>query len=330
MKSLRYILMILAVLAIANIVWVGNFRTDSESNTSSENEGEAFEAVSLFGAPLYRSEPSEAAQERMMAELAEAIDTREADPEAVDGFVWHGRRLAYLGYYNEAIQTYTRGLEIHPEEPHLLRHRGHRYISQRKFAAAVSDLMLAARVTEGLPDEIEPDGQPNAAGIPTSTLKTNIWYHYALAYYLKGEFGKAAEYFQKCFDLAKNDDMRVAAADWLYMSLRRSGRVVQANDAIAFVRRDMQLLENDTYHQRLLMYRGLLEADSLEARLQGDGAALSLATLGYGVGNWKLMNGDTLAAVQVYRNVLATGIWPAFGYIASEADLARMGFDASE
>ena len=38
------------------------------------------------------------------------------------------------------------------------------------------------------PDEVEPDGAPNARGIPRSTLQSNIWYHLGLAQYLAGDF----------------------------------------------------------------------------------------------------------------------------------------------
>jgi len=41
------------------------------------------------------------------------------------------------------------------------------------------------------PNQIEPDGLPNAKNIPISTLKGNIWYHLGLAYYLKGDFENA-------------------------------------------------------------------------------------------------------------------------------------------
>ncbi|NNE36441.1 MAG: tetratricopeptide repeat protein [Rhodothermales bacterium] len=296
----------------------------TDVNTDPDLESEEPEAISLFGTPLYRSIPSAEADARMQSQLAEAIELREADPEAVDGFVWHGRRLAYLGHYNDAIQVYTDGLEQHADEPHLLRHRAHRYITLRRFDEAISDFEKAAEAVEDQPDEIEPDGQPNAAGVPLSTLKTNIWYHLGLAHYLTGDFDKASESFQTCFDLSENDDMRVAAADWLYMSLRRSGKLEEANEAIAFVAEGMNLLENQTYYDRLLMYRGLTHPDSLSARLHGDDEALALATLGYGVGNWQLMNGDTLAATTTYRRVIETGIWAAFGYIAAEADLVRL------
>ena len=284
---------------------------------------ESVEAISLLGTPLYRSDPEGDAADRMLSQLEEARDLHEKDPFAIDGFVWYGRRTAYLGRYRDAVAIYSEGLEIHPGEPHLLRHRGHRYISLRELDLAIQDFLAAAEAVEGFDDEVEPDGQPNAAGIPTSTLQTNIWYHLGLAYYLKGEFDASVDSFRNCFDLAENDDMRVAAADWLYMALRRSGSTEEAEAAIAFVEPEMDILENQAYHRRLLMYRGILPPDSVLGATQ-DADALQLATLGYGVGNFHLMNGDTERAKEVFDAVLETGFWAAFGYIAAEADLSRM------
>ena len=70
----------------------------------------------------------------------------------------------------------------------------------------------------------------------------------------------------------------------------------------------------------LLMYKGLLTPDEL---LDLDSVSdLDLATLGYGLGNWYLYNGQPDRAVEVFRRLIAGPYWPAFGYIAAEAELA--------
>ena len=53
---------------------------------------------------------------------------------------------------------------------------------------AIADLRRASQLVAGKPDEVEPDGAPNKAGIPRSTLQSNIWYHLGLAQYLRGDF----------------------------------------------------------------------------------------------------------------------------------------------
>ena len=49
------------------------------------------------------------------------------------------------------------------------------------------------------------------------------------------------------------------------------------------------------------------------------------ATLGYGVGNWYMLNGQENKAREIFERVTNGPYWPAFGFIAAEADLARLG-----
>jgi tetratricopeptide (TPR) repeat protein len=212
----------------------------------------------------------------------------------------------------------------------MYRHRGHRHITVREFDRAIADLEHAARLVEGRPDEMEPDGMPNRHDLPTSTLQTNIWYHLGLAYYLKGDFERALHAYQRCLALAadlpvadpgaKSDDMYVATADWLYMTLRRLGRDAEAAAVLEPISSGMRILENDAYHRRLLMYKGELAPEAL---LGDDGDALQVATQGYGVGSWYLYNGQPERAREVFEHVVGLGNWPAFGHIAAEAELRR-------
>ena len=70
------------------------------------------------------------------------------------------------------------------------------------------------------------------------------------------------------------------------------------------------------------MYKGLRSPESVLNLNTADD--VQIATQGYGVGNWYLVNGDKERALAVFRQVVAGTQWPAFGFIAAEADLARM------
>ncbi|GJQ20014.1 MAG: hypothetical protein HBSIN02_03690 [Bacteroidia bacterium] len=280
------------------------------------------EAFSLLGEPLYRKDLG-AQKAKLEAEYAEAKAAYDADPTAVENILWLGRRAAYIWKYREAIELFSQAIELAPTDARLYRHRGHRSITLRQFDKAIRDLLHASRLVEGIEDTIEPDGQPNEKNIPTSTLKTNIWYHLGLAYYLKGEFDKAARAYRECLRYSTNDDMLVAASDWLYMSLRRAGRPGEAESVLENIRPEMNIIENFSYHRRLLMYKGIIPPDSL---LKETGASeLDLATQGYGVANWYLVNGQTEQAMRLFRKILKGSYWPAFGYIAAEAEVARRG-----
>jgi hypothetical protein len=55
-----------------------------------------------------------------------------------------------------------------------------------------------------------------------------------------------------------------------------------------------------------------------------DTTDVAVATLAYGVGNWHLVRGDTASARTWFERSIASGGWPAFGFIASEAELRRL------
>jgi tetratricopeptide (TPR) repeat protein len=280
------------------------------------------EAISLFGKPLVSEPPTGEARTRLEADLAKAQADYDRDPASADAAIWLGRRLAYLGRFRDAIEVYTRAVARHPTEPRLYRHRGHRYITLRKFDEAVADLRRASQLVAGKPDEIEPDGAPNKAGIPRSTLQSNIWYHLGLAQYLKRDFRGALASYREGMKVSRvNDDMLVATTDWLYMTLRRLKRDAEARQVLEPITEQMDILENGAYHARLLMYRGLRTPESVLNLNTADD--VQIATQGYGVGNWYLVNGDKAKAREIYERVVAGKAWPAFGYIAAEADLRR-------
>jgi tetratricopeptide (TPR) repeat protein len=280
------------------------------------------EARSLLGRALFAPAVPEDRRLRLEKNLAQAEQEARARPDDADALIWLGRRTAYLGRFREAIAIFTRGIEKHPGDARFLRHRGHRYISVRELDKAVADLARVGEMLRGRPDEVEPDGEPNALGIPTSTLHFNVWYHLGLAHYLLGEFEPALAAYRRCLDVSRdNPDRLVATSDWMYMTLRRLGREDEAARVLAPVTKDLKVIENHAYWHRLLMYKGEKKADEL---LGPRADAVDLATYGYGVGNWYFYNGQRDKARAVFEQVVAGPQWPAFGFIAAEAELSRM------
>ena len=281
------------------------------------------EAISLLGDTLRPSPRDSATRAQMERQLAEAQAALARAPENADSLIWVGRRLAYLGRHNDAIAVYTRGLALHPRDARFLRHRGHRYITTRRFDRAIDDLSRAVQMVDGMPDAVEPDGQPNARGVPIGTLHSNILYHLGLAHYLQGRFDRAAPVYEREVAAASNDDRRVSASYWLHMSLRRVGRHPEADRLLAAIPDSMDLAETETYHRLLRLARGDLSPDALLPPDAGTGT-LENATAAYGVGAWHLYNGRTAEAERIFRRIVAGGQWESFGYIAAEAELARM------
>ena len=279
------------------------------------------EGWSLLARPLIRSALPDDTREAFERNLAAALTVHESNPEDALSTVWVGRRLAYLGRYRDAIEWYGDALLEHPNDSRLWRHRGHRYISVRQLDHAIKDLERAVLLEQDRADRVEPDGLPNPAGIPRSTTQTNIWYHLGLAYYLKGDLEQTVRCYRKCVELSKNDDMWVAGAHWLHIALRRLGRDAEAAELLQGLRDEMEILENDSYHDLVMLYAGRLDAAELQGRLdRGDGP--SQAALAYGLARWYDDSGDTQRAHDAYRRIVADAPWATFGAIAAEAELA--------
>jgi tetratricopeptide (TPR) repeat protein len=238
--------------------------------------------------------------------VAEAEKNLAADPQNVDLLLALGRAQAGIWRYRAAVATYSRGLELAPNDARLLVARGHRYITLRQPDKALADLQKAA----GL--------DAKAAG---------LWYHLGLAHYLRGEFSDAAAAFAKSRDQAADDAGVVAASDWLYMSLRRAGKNAEAAKVLERISPEMKIEGSENiYLSRLLLYKGVKSEADLPLPAPSDDmtSELRAGTLAYGIGNWHLYNGRTAQARAYFERAVQSKAWAAFGFICAEKDLTRM------
>lgn len=273
------------------------------------------QAVSLSGRPLLAATPGEEVLER----LAIARKDYEADSNNADNIIWYGRRIAYTGDYRGAIEIFSEGIDKFPNDARMYRHRGHRYISVRQFDRAIEDLERAATLIDGTENETEPDGAPNELNIPISSLHGNTWYHLGLAYYLKQDWENAYRAYRNGFDAGRNDDNRVSTTHWLYMIKQRMGDAEGAATVLEPISAQMNVIENMSYHDLCLFYKGEKTAEELLG--DGEDTASGAATV-YGVANWYYYTGNEQRAEELLNGLLATDSWAAFGFIAAEADLA--------
>lgn len=275
----------------------------------------------------YASRPAppvtDEAKRDMETKLSEAQTRYAGEPNNPDALIWVGRRLSYLGRFREAIETYTAGMQKFPRDARLYRHRGHRYITLRKFDLAIADFQKAVSLIRGLPDEVEPDGQPNARNIPTGTLQFNIWYHLGLAQYLTGRNKDALKSYRECLKVSKNPDSLVATTHWLYITLRRLKREPEARQVLEPIKPEMDVIENDGYYKLVLMYKGLADAEALLAETLEQTSSPGVLSIHYGLANWHHYNGRIEKSVQLLKKIVSSEQWTSFGYIAAESDMKR-------
>jgi tetratricopeptide (TPR) repeat protein len=265
-------------------------------------------ALSLTAAPLaaqslqYRA-PSRA-EYRAQADtgpIARAEAALAADPRNVQKFIALAVSQSGARQFREAIATLTRGLVVAPNDVMLLRWRGHRFLSVREFAKARADLIR---------------------GFALDSTNYGILFHFGVLKFIEQDFAGAAEMFARAQPRAPDGGERAGSTDWLWMSLSRAGRTA---DALAMLARRPDSLPAPpgyAYVTRLRLYRGELTPATLFA--PGDTSDVQVATLSYGVGNWYMVRGDTVKARAAFERAVASGGWPGFGFIVSEAELARL------
>ena len=276
------------------------------------NPDKTIETVTLLGDTLMSPEIREG---KSLDQFKSAQNNYYRDQENPEMLIWYGRRVAYLGYFKEAIKIYTLGIEKFPYDARFYRHRGHRYISTRQYDKAINDFKRALELVDGKEDQIEPDGLPNSKNIPLSTLHGNIWYHLGLTYYLKNDMNNAAKSFSDRSVTHKFDDNIVSSAHWLYMIYRRQNKIEQSNAIVKNISKDMDIIENMSYHQTSLFHKGLIK----ESEINIDEVAL------YSIANWYIYEkNDTLKAKDYYKELLDTGNPFSFAYIAAESDWKRL------
>ena len=269
------------------------------------------ETITLFGDTLISPVIKEG---KSLDEFKSAQKIYFNNEDNSESLIWYGRRAAYLGYYQKSIDLYSEGIKKYPDDARFYRHRGHRYISTRQYDKAIKDFRKAIRLIDEKVDQIEPDGLPNKKNIPLTTLNGNIWYHIGLAYYLTNDMNNALKAFSNRSVSHKYDDNIVSSAHWLYMINRRLGDIEGADRIIDKVNSEMDIIENMSYHQSCLFYKGELK----ESEIVIDDVAL------YSLANWYMyQKNDTINAKKYYQKLLKNGNPYSFAFIAGESDWIR-------
>ena len=267
-------------------------------SASAQAQG-AYETTSLLGRKLYAQNDD--------GSIASARDKLAGASSSVADYLAPTKAEAGRRQYQESVKTDNEALAKFPENADLLLERGHRELGLRAFAAAQKDLEHAVLID------------------PTSL---DAHYHLGLAYYFQGQFTQAAVHLGDARDLSKTDDSLIDCSNWLYVSLRRAGKRKEADEVL---KRITPVVHNTEPH--LAFYLNLLhfyegqvtEEQILPARpAPGDTEAeLSYNTISYGLGNWHLYNGERSAATALFNNVVGGAAWNSWGFVASEAELAR-------
>ncbi|MCU0627177.1 MAG: hypothetical protein MUF21_11935 [Gemmatimonadaceae bacterium] len=233
--------------------------------------------------------------------VARARAALAGEPRSVARIIALATAQSSARQYREAIATLGAGIAAMPDEVLLYRWRGHRSITVRDFATARADL---------------------ARGLALDSTNYGVLFHLGVMHYLDGRFDDAAALFARAQPRAPDGGERAGSTDWRWLSLARAGRRAEGDAMLARRPDSLPVPPTYAYVKRLALYRGETTPEQLIAT--GDTADVQRATLLYGLGTWQLVRGDTASALAAYRQAVATGGWPGFGFIAAEIELARL------
>ncbi len=240
--------------------------------------------------------------------IAAAQKSVDADPKNPALLLKLAQAQASVWQDREAVATCTLALAIAPDNAEIYLERGHRELPLREFQSAKADLQKAA--------SLDPK-------------KMDAYYHLGLAHYFLGEFQEAAEAFQHSFDTAPNNDERINSTNWLYASLRRANKKSEAEAALAKITPEMKNDAAHTYFYLSLvrLFQGAMsEHDVVPPDPSGDDteAELRFDTVSYGIGNWRLYNGEPQKAQAYFQRIAKGSVWITWGFVGAETELAGM------
>lgn len=224
------------------------------------------------------------------------------DPKNAEFHLGKCRALAAASRHKDAIPACSESLRLGPDNAEALRDRGHYYLNLGQVEPALADLTKAAGLAR---------------------TDRGVYYHFGVAYYLKGDFGRAATAYQSCLDNSTGADT-IECIAWLYPSLARAGRKQEAAAVLDRVQVDPSITGHPAWYlDRLLLFKGARTEEQVAANLTAEGE-LSMSSIGYSLGLWHLLNGRTQRAREYFEKAVATNFTPAWGYRCSEAELTRM------
>lgn len=283
------------------------------------SEALMIEATSFSGEPLYRRAVDAVKKGRYELLIGQL---NQKDSLTEDEYVTLGGYYASINQFRDAIDVYSRGLLQIPDSFKLRRFRAHRYISIRELDKAIVDLNEALALLEKSSSENEIEYSVN--GESHGKYELWIWYHIGLYHYLKADYVKASQAYEKSIESVSQDKYLVSITDWLYNSYQKSGDSQAANRALARISADTKTDKDHPYYKRVMLYKGLVSAEDIfDFDKPANQWTVREMTIAYGVANWYHYQGNSKAAEKLHKNILQRQFWSSWAYVATEKEYAK-------
>lgn len=240
--------------------------------------------------------------------VCELMDTPEVsalkDTDTYEGLLALGKALCYQLRYREAVEVYTKAVEMRPRDIWAYRQRGARYISTLRPFEAFKDF-LRCRQLGG--DEMD------------------ISYRLGLCHYLAGDYIQGMKELEQAEPLC-DDEMAVAVIYWHTLCAWRAGR---SATLLRYVyRRGMEVGHHTAYDFAMAVAAGYVDVDKALVRLKAEKDDLEYSIMAYGVAAVLKQDGRREEADELIREIVRRdGFWISYAYIAAWNDVSyQKGF----
>lgn len=208
-------------------------------------------------------------------------------------------------YYYEAAEIFSQILMLEPFNYEVLCHRGHVYIGLRAYKLAAADFEMALRIAPEDWDSL---------------------YHIGLCYYLLGDYETAQGYYARCHAVSKTEEDFTAVTDWYWLTLMHLDENEKARGILEKIKPIWDFGENEIYHTRLMVYKGVKTPDEVLAYARTRGSH-EFCTYSYGIAYylWKV-KGEKEAAKKLIEEIAGRSDergWGGFALQAAEVAMKR-------
>ena len=225
---------------------------------------------------------------------SQAIRQAKSLPDSVEKFRALGKALSRQLRYREAIDAYTEGLKLEPENLSLLRLRAGRYLTTRQSDPAIADFEKC---------------------LTLGAEKLDCLYRIGLAQYYAGRYEQAMEAFEGCMPLC-DDEMGIAVLYWHTLSAVRTEK---APTLLKYYRPDMAVGHHTAYEKSMQVWSGITPLSAMLQMLESEEDDLEYGITLYGL----LLHPDCIEKEHLSQNLLRRdGFWPSFAYLAAWKDWA--------
>jgi len=228
-----------------------------------------------------------------LADAPEVTALRSA--RSYDELLQLGQALCYQLRYHDAIEVYSKAIELEPDNILAVRQRAARYISTLQPEKAIEDF-LRCRELGG--DEMD------------------ISYRLGICYYLAENYSAAMAELTRCFPLC-DDEMGIAVIFWNTLCAWRSGKIPSL--LYCSYREDMQVGHHTAYAFAMkLAAERISPVHALEA-LGKQTDDLEYSIMAYGVAEFLDHNGMDSSALRK-KLIARDSFWISYCYIAAWKD----------